>query len=32
MGHKDFETTLIYTHVMNNSLAAVRSPADVLLD
>jgi len=28
MGHKDAETTLIYTHVMNNSLAAVRSPAD----
>jgi integron integrase len=29
MGHKDVETTMIYTHVMNNSLAAVRSPADV---
>ena len=30
MGHKDVQTTMIYTHVMNNSLAAVRSPADVL--
>lgn len=30
MGHKDVATTMIYTHVMNNSLAAVRSPADVL--
>jgi len=30
MGHKDVETTLIYNHVMNNSLAAVRSPADML--
>ena len=30
MGHKHVETTMIYTHVMNNSLAAVRSPADVL--
>jgi integrase len=30
MGHKDVETTLIYTHLMNNSLAAVRSPADML--
>jgi len=28
MGHKDVEITLINTHVMNNSLAAVRSPAD----
>ena len=28
MGHKDVETTMIYTHVMNDSLAAVRSPAD----
>ncbi len=24
------ETTMTYTHVMNNSLAAVRSPADML--
>ena len=30
MGHKDVETTMRYTHVMNNSLAAVRSPADML--
>lgn len=30
MGHKDVQTTMICTHVMNNSLAAVRSPADVL--
>jgi len=30
MGHKDVETTMIYAHVMNSSLAAVRSPADVL--
>ena len=30
MGHKEVETTMIYTHVMNNSLAQVRSPADVL--
>jgi integron integrase len=28
LGHKDVETTMIYTHVMNNSLAAVRSPVD----
>jgi site-specific recombinase XerD len=30
MGHKDVETTMIYTHVMNGSLAEVRSPADTL--
>jgi len=30
MGHKDVETTMIYTHVMNNSLAAVLSPAYIL--
>ena len=30
MGHKDVATTMIYTHVMNTSLAAVRSPADCL--
>ena len=30
MGHKDVETTMLYSHVMNNSLAAVRSPADAL--
>lgn len=31
MGHKDVETTMIYTHVMNSSLAEVRSPADTLV-
>jgi len=31
MGHKDVETTMIYTHVMNSSLAEVRSPADMLV-
>lgn len=30
MGHKDVETTMIYTHVMNSSLAEVRSPVDML--
>jgi integron integrase len=30
LGHKDVATTMIYTHLMNNSLAAVRSPADAL--
>lgn len=30
MGHKDVETTMIYTHVMNSSMAAVQSPADSL--
>jgi site-specific recombinase XerD len=30
MGHKDVETTMIYTHLMNNSLAAIRSPVDAL--
>ncbi len=30
MGHKDVETTMIYTHVMSSSLADVRSPADAL--
>jgi integron integrase len=28
LGHKDVETTMIYTHVMQHSLAEVRSPAD----
>jgi integron integrase len=32
MGHKDVETTMIYTHVMNSSLAEVRSPADTLVE
>lgn len=31
MGHKDVETTMIYTHVMSSSLAGVNSPADTLL-
>jgi integron integrase len=31
MGHKDVETTMIYTHVMSSALADVRSPADALL-
>jgi integron integrase len=31
MGHKDVETTMIYTHVMSTALAEVRSPADTLL-
>ncbi len=30
MGHKDVETTMIYAHLTNNSLAAIRSPADAL--
>jgi integrase len=30
MGHKDGETTMIYTHLMNNSLAAIRSSVDAL--
>lgn len=32
MGHKDVETTMIYPHVMNSSLAEVRSPADTLVN
>ena len=31
MGHKDVETTMIYTHVMSSSLNEVRSSADTLL-
>ena len=30
MGHKDVATTIMYAHLMNSSLAAVRSPADTL--
>jgi len=30
LGHKDVETTLIYTHVMHHSLGDVCSPADML--
>ncbi|MCZ6484414.1 MAG: hypothetical protein O6826_01800 [Acidobacteria bacterium] len=32
LGHKDLTTTMIYTHVLNRGPAAVRSPADRLLD
>jgi integrase len=30
-GHRDLSTTMIYTHVLNRSPGAVRSPADRLL-
>lgn len=30
LGHKDVQTTMIYTHVMNKPGIAVRSPADVM--
>ncbi len=29
--HRDMSTTMIYTHVLNRGLAAVRSPADRML-
>jgi hypothetical protein len=32
LGHKDVETTMIYTHVLNKGGMAVRSPADMLND
>jgi integron integrase len=32
LGHRDVRTTMIYTHVLNRGPAAVRSPADRLLD
>lgn len=28
LGHKDVKTTMIYTHVLNRGLKAVRSPLD----
>lgn len=28
MGHKNLETTMIYTHVMNKGARGVKSPAD----
>lgn len=28
LGHRDVSTTMIYTHVLNMGLAAIRSPAD----
>jgi len=30
MGNKHLETTMIYTHVLNNGALAVKSPADRL--
>jgi len=30
LGHNDLNTTMIYTHVLNNGGRAVRSPQDLL--
>ena len=30
LGHKDVNTTMIYTHVMEQSVAGIRSPLDLL--
>jgi Phage integrase family len=32
LGHKDVATTMIYTHVMEQGVAGVRSPLDLLDD
>jgi site-specific recombinase XerD len=31
LGHRDVDTTMIYTHVLNRGPAAVGSPADRML-